>query len=289
MIPLLELKYVRKSFPLARNFWGQTKRWLTAVDGIDLSIFPLEHLGLVGESGSGKTTLGRMIVRLLKEDEGEIFFAGQNLSRLGSRRLRLFRQHFQMVFQDPFNSLDPRFTVFSLMAEPMIWEKNIPKTKKIEKIQHLLKAVRLPPDILNRFPHEFSGGERQRIAIARCLITQPKFLVLDEAVSSLDVVVQAQILDLLLDLQKAFGLTYLFISHNLRVVRKICRRIAVMVKGKIVEMGPMAEIFGDPRHPYTRELLTAAMDYKASPERNDMVFPSGVQLRDVGKGHFLLQ
>ena len=286
---LLELKDVRKSFAVSRSFLGKAREVVRAVDGVSLSVDAGASLGIVGESGSGKTTLGRIIVRLLKEDSGQIIFEGEDIGSLTGTALRRARRKFQMIFQDPFSSLDPRFTIYSVLEEALWEDVSSSRSKKEGRIVATLKSVGLSGDILNRFPYEFSGGERQRISIARSLLLNPKLLVLDEAVSSLDVLVQAQILDLLADLQKRMGITYLFISHNLRVVRKLCSKIAVMYQGRIVEWASVPELFARPAHPYTKELLAAALHYRvASALENFSVSPQSV-LQNLGEDHWVLK
>jgi len=285
---LLELRNIKKYFPGPAGFFGKPASFVKAVDGVDLSIVQGENLGLVGESGCGKTTLGRLAIKLLSCDQGEIIFDERNITSLSSKKMRSLRKDIQMVSQDPFSSLDPRFTVRNILLEAMQFQKEN-SAKKEEKMKEILKAVSLPDNILGRFPHEFSGGERQRIAIARALSMNPKLLILDEAVSSLDVLVQEEILNLLLDLQQKFNVTYFFISHNLRVVKKVCHKVAVMLNGRIVEAGPCGEIFNNPLHPYTRQLLSAAIEYKVAFHQKNFVLQKDAKLIDRGGGHFVLE
>ncbi|MBF0522416.1 MAG: ABC transporter ATP-binding protein [Candidatus Omnitrophica bacterium] len=273
---MLELKNIKKYFHSGHQ------RIVKAVDDVSLSVLRGENLGLVGESGSGKTTLSKIILKLLTPDSGEIFLDGENFTAARGKELKDFRKIVQMVFQDPHSSLDPRFTVRSIVAEGI--EK---VTDKEEKIRHALSAVQLPANILNRYPHEFSGGERQRIAIARALVMNPSLLILDEAVSSLDVIIQKQILDLLKDIQSNFDVTYLFISHNLKVVKKVCQKIAVMYKGRIVEYASTDEVFHNPLHPYTKELLTASLEYKFI-DKGEIFVSSDAIFEEKSKGHFVL-
>jgi oligopeptide transport system ATP-binding protein len=232
---------------------GQVK----AVDGISFSIEQGSTLGLVGESGSGKTTIGRTLIRLYKPTEGQILFDDQDLARLEGEQLRQIRQRVQMVFQDPYASLNPRFTIGSLIGEPMHIYQAISKDEIRERTIELLRVVGLRPEYIDRYPHEFSGGQRQRIAIARAISINPEFVIADEPVSALDVSIRAQVLNLLQRLQQQFHLTYLFVSHDLSVVRHIADRIAVMYLGKIVEIADRDELYTAPKHPYTRVLLSA--------------------------------
>lgn len=286
---ILELQNVRKYFPIKTEVFKRTLDTVKAVNGIDLTIFRGETLSLVGESGCGKTTLARLIVKLLPIDAGRIIFDGKDLTDLSGRKLCTIRQQIQMVFQDPFNSLDPRFTIKRVMLEAMVFDKKINLQQKEKRICELFEMVGLPENIFNRFPHEFSGGERQRIAIARALATNPKFLILDEAVSSLDVLIQDQILDLMKDLQNKLGLTYLFISHNLRVVRKISTRIAVMLQGKIIELAETQELLNNPIHAYTKELLLAAMEYKVSDQTQNHFLNDHSKLTHIANGHHVIR
>jgi oligopeptide transport system ATP-binding protein len=252
---LLELSGLQKRFPIKRGLLRSTKGYVYAVDNVDLVIDRGENLGLVGESGSGKTTLGRLILRLLDADRGRILFQGQDITGFSDKMMKGIRKKMQVVFQDPFSSLDPRFSVEGIILEGM-------DRKRKARVAELLDCVGLSSDVAERFPDEFSGGERQRIAIARSLVNNPRLIILDEAVSSLDVLTQSQIINLLRELQQRFGLTYLFISHNLRLLKRICSRIAVMYQGKIVETALTKDIFERPAHPYTRQLLSAALDYR---------------------------
>lgn len=286
---LLQLKNITKHFPVKKGLLRQTHGFVRAVDGVDLTIFPKKNLSLVGESGCGKTTLGRLILKLIPLDSGEIIFQGENMTHLSCRKMRPYRKALQMVFQDPYGSLDPRFTVKNIIHEAMIFDRKLRKKDQENKIRELLLAVKLPADILSRFPHEFSGGERQRIAIARALATNPKLLILDEAVSSLDVLVQEQIINLLSDLQEKFDMTYLFISHNLRIVKKISSRIAVMYQGKIVEIADTQELFSNPLHPYTRQLLSAAIKYRVEKLADHVKIQDDMCLVDKGRAHFVLE
>lgn len=255
---LIEVRDLKMHFPLTSGLLIQrTVGYVRAVDGVSFSINRGETLGLVGESGSGKTTIGRTIVRLYKPTGGEILFGGQDLAKLSGEDLRQLRRRIQMVFQDPYASLNPRFTIGSLIAEPMhIY--GLGSAKEIrDKTVELLRVVGLRTEYIDRYPHEFSGGQRQRIAVARALSINPEFVILDEPVSALDVSVRAQVLNLLQRLQQQFHLTYLFVSHDLSVVRHVADRIAVMYLGKIVELADRDELYASPKHPYTQALLSA--------------------------------
>jgi oligopeptide transport system ATP-binding protein len=249
--PLLALRGVRKSFRVGRGLR------LVAVADVDLDLEAGETLGLVGESGCGKSTLARLALRLIEPDAGEIRFEGQDLRALGRRELRAMRRKLQIVFQDPFASLNPRMTVGETIGEGLHVHALAKGAALDKRVGELLEIVGLAPELAARYPHEFSGGQRQRIGIARALALEPRLIVADEPVSSLDVSIQAQILNLLLELQQRFGLTYLFISHDLRVVRHLSRRVAVMYLGRIVESAPADRLYERPQHPYTEALLSA--------------------------------
>jgi oligopeptide transport system ATP-binding protein len=254
--PLLSVHGLKKHFTVLKG-WKQEKVFVRAVDGIDLSINPGETLGLVGESGCGKTTVGRLILKLIEPTEGDIFFDNKNLASLSEHEVRPLRRSLQLIFQDPFASLNPRMTVGQIIGRPLEIHGLTNRRQKSEQICDLLESVGLRREQISRYPHEFSGGQRQRIGIARALATRPKLIVADEPTSALDVSVQAQILNLMKDLQKEFGLTYLFISHNIGVIRHISDRIGVMYLGKIVELAGKKTLFESPAHPYTQALLDA--------------------------------
>ncbi|MFD2329048.1 dipeptide ABC transporter ATP-binding protein [Cohnella sp. GCM10020058] len=254
-IELFKVEDVCKYYPIKRGFPGRSRTFVRAVDGVSFSIREGETLGLVGESGSGKSTLGRLLLQLEPVTSGRVLFEGKDLTRLGASRLRQTRRHMQMIFQDPYGSLDPRWNVGDLVGEPLAVHHGLSGKEKKQRVEELLAAVGLDHGIVNRHPHEFSGGQRQRIGIARAIALHPKFVLADEAVSALDVSVQAQVVNLMQDLQQKLGLTYLFIAHGLHVVRHISDRIAVMYLGRIVEIAPSRELFRRPAHPYTRALI----------------------------------
>ncbi|MGV8831403.1 MAG: ABC transporter ATP-binding protein [Devosia sp.] len=269
-VDLLEIKDLKKTFSIASGLFARPLV-LTALEDINFTIRQGETLGIVGESGCGKSTLGRCILQLLAPDEGQVLWLGQDLTRLPAEEMRKRRQDLQIIFQDPLASLNPRMTVGEIIADPLrTLRPEIDKTERRARVLKTMESVGLLPEMINRYPHEFSGGQAQRIGIARALITEPKLIVCDEPVSALDVSIQAQILNLLADLKDELGLTLIFISHNLSVVRHVSDRILVLYLGRIVELATGDEIYNSPRHPYTRALLTAVPipDPKLARERN---------------------
>jgi ABC-type oligopeptide transport system ATPase subunit len=269
-VALLEVRNLTKIFDLAESPFGSRRVGeVRAVDDVSLDIHEGETLGLVGESGSGKSTLGRLILRLIEPTSGVIVFDGIDLLKANGSELRRLRRNMQIIFQDPFGSLDPRYRVEDVIAEPLILHQKIKheslsRDARRQRVRELLRAVGMDESAMSRYPHEFSGGQRQRIGIARALALRPKFIVADEPVSALDVSVGAQIVNLLQQLQRDFGLTYLFISHSMPVVRYLSTRIAVMYRGKIVEIGTTEQITVQPQHAYTRKLLAATPEMAVS-------------------------
>jgi len=254
---LLEIRNLRKSFHVANGLFARPLE-LKALQDISFSIRKGETLGIVGESGCGKPTLGRCILQLIPVDEGQVLWLGQDLTRVPAEEMRKRRQDLQIIFQDPLASLNPRMTVGEIIGDPLrALRPELSRLERRKRVLRMMEAVGLLPEMINRYPHEFSGGQAQRIGIARALVTEPKLIVCDEPVSALDVSIQAQILNLLADLKDEFGLTLIFISHNLSVVRHVSDRILVLYLGRIVELAPGDQIYGDPQHPYTRALLTA--------------------------------
>ena len=254
---LVKVKNLKKFFRITSKIFGGTKSTAYAVNNISFDISEGETLGMVGESGCGKTTTGKLVLKLLDATEGEIWFDGKNLTNMNQKELKKIRKDAQVIFQDPYSSLNPRKTVSQIVGDPLLEHKMERSSSVTKRVLELLNIVGLLPEHINRFPHEFSGGQRQRIGIARALAMNPKFIVCDEPVSALDVSIQAQIINLLEDLQKEFNLTYLFIAHNFSVVKHISKRISVMYLGKIVELSDNRVIYEQPIHPYTQFLLSA--------------------------------
>ncbi len=254
---LLEVRGLKMWFPIFRGILQRHVADVKAVDGLNFDVYKGETLGLVGESGCGKSTTGRAILQLYRPTAGSVVFSGQDLVKVKGEELRKMRRQMQMIFQDPYASLNPRMTVGSIVSEPLEVHNIGTKAERLERVRELLAIVGLNPYFINRYPHEFSGGQRQRIGVARALAVNPSFIVCDEPISALDVSIQAQVINLLEDLQEKFGLTYLFIAHDLSVVRHISDRIAVMYLGKVVELADRDELYRNPMHPYSQALLSA--------------------------------
>jgi peptide/nickel transport system ATP-binding protein len=261
--PLLDVQHLKMHFPIRRGFLNRKVGAVKAVDDVSFQIQPGETLGLVGESGCGKTTVGRALVRIYEPTNGQIIYRSEDasnqvdLARLDTAELKKYWRKIRMIFQDPFLSLNPRMTVFDIIAEPMRIHNLIPKSEMQDRVADLLRRVELRPEVMRRYPHAFSGGQRQRIGIARALALEPELVIADEAVSALDVSVRAQILNLMIELQEEFNLTYLFISHDLSVVEYVSDRVAVMYVGKMVELATTNQLYNNPKHPYTEALLSA--------------------------------
>lgn len=288
--PLLEVRELVKEFWRPRGLWGGGAH-VRAVDGVSFRIEAGETFGLVGESGSGKTTTARCVGRLVQPTSGEVFFNGRDLLALSGAELRRARRHIQFVFQDPAASLNPRMTAGRIVEEPLVVHREGNRAERRDRVSELLRLVGLDPSIDHRYPAELSGGQRQRLGLARAIALNPALVVADEPVSSLDVSVQAQVVNLLLDLQERLHLTYLFIAHDLRLVGRICGRVAVMYRGRIVEMGDTGALFRSPAHPYTRALLSAVPvpDPAARPVRvewNAEGVDPRARLREIESGHF---
>jgi len=253
---LLQIKNLVKEFPIKRSFWGKPKSTVKAVSNVSFDVREGEVLGLVGESGCGKTTLGRTILRLIDADGGKIVYKGQEITHYSSSQMRSLRREMQIIFQDPFSSLNPRMTIGAMLMEPLAIHNIVPKKQRFNRAVELLKLVGLDEDAMTRYPHEFSGGQRQRIGIARALSVEPKLIIADEAVSALDISIQAQIINLLVDLKEKLGLTMIFIAHDLKVVEHISDRVCVMYLGKVMEIFEATDL-DKAKHPYTRSLLSA--------------------------------
>jgi oligopeptide transport system ATP-binding protein len=272
---LLEARNIVKHFPIKGGVFLKEIAAVKAVDGVNLSIDEGETVGLVGESGCGKTTFGRAILRLEEPTSGDIFFEGESILSYDKNKMQALREQMQIIFQDPFSSLNPRKTVAHIIGEPLLVHGMKSRTKREERVLELLRVVGLRKEHMRRYPHQFSGGQRQRIGVARALALQPKLIVCDEAVSALDVSIQAQVINLLKDLQDNFGLTYLFISHDLSVVEHVSDRVAVMYLGKIVEFAPSRIFYKTPLHPYTQALLSAVPIPNPSLKRNERIILKG--------------
>jgi ABC-type oligopeptide transport system ATPase subunit len=289
LTPLVEVRRLVKYFQQGGGLL-RSKSVVRAVDDVSFSIGEGETFGLVGESGSGKSTTGRCMLRLMEPTSGEVLFRGEHVLSFSASRMRAARRDMQMVFQDPYSSLNPRMRARDIVAEPLVIHRLGSRAERRERVAELFRVVGLDPEHLDRFPHEFSGGQRQRIGLARALALQPSFIIADEPVSALDVSIQAQVINLLMDLQQRLGLTYLFIAHDLRLVHHVCSRVAVMYLGKIVETGPTAALFENPRHPYTRALLSSVPVTDPDAPRARLVLdPRTVvreaPLREVAPGH----
>lgn len=272
---LLEVKNLCKRFPIKGGLLGREVGAVNAVNNVSFAIKKGETLGLVGESGCGKTTLGRSILRLIEPSSGEILFHGEDVMKYSASQMRLIRRKMQIIFQDPYASLNPRMTVGDILSEPMdIHGLRVEKEARRKRLLELLNQVQLPADALNKYPHEFSGGQRQRICIARALAVEPEFIVCDEPVSALDVSVQAQVVNLLMDLQKELGLTFLFIAHDLKVVEYISNRVAVMYLGNVLEVAESSELYGNAKHPYTKALFSA-IPQVTTEKRSDRIILEG--------------
>jgi oligopeptide transport system ATP-binding protein len=294
---LVDVVHLKKYFPISSGILFQRHVGdVKAVDDVSFTVYAGETLGLVGESGSGKSTTGRAILQLHKPTAGNVIFEGKDLTTMSATELRRTRRRMQMIFQDPYASLNPRMTVGRIISEPLRIHNVLSSAREQQEyVEHLLERVGLNPFYTNRFPHEFSGGQRQRVGIARALALSPTFIVADEPISALDVSIQAQVVNLLQDLQEEFQLTYLFIAHDLSMIRYICKRVAVMYKGKIVEMGSVDEIYENPLHPYTKSLLSAVPIPDPAVEKNrrriigdpEEFREDSSELVEVSPGHFL--
>ena len=287
--PLLKVEHLSKEFPAESGMFAKrfSKRVVSAVNDISFEIYPGETFGLVGESGCGKSTTGRTIMRLTKPTAGKVFFQGKDVAEMSKHEIKDMRREMQFIFQDPYASLNPRMTIGEIVSEPMTIHGVGTKEERIERVRELLDVVGLNPEHINRYPHEFSGGQRQRISIARALSVQPEFVVCDEPISALDVSLQAQIVQMLQDLQEKYGLTYLFISHQLQVVQKICDEIGVLYLGNLMEIADADKLYSNPLHPYTKMLISSipVPDPRAK-TLDQIVTDTGVQSRSIGGCRF---
>ncbi|MDO4297681.1 MAG: dipeptide ABC transporter ATP-binding protein [Lachnospiraceae bacterium] len=313
--PLLEVRNLRKLFPAKSSFLSKEKTYIKAVDDVSFTLNPKETLGVVGESGCGKSTMGRSVLRLIEPTDGEIIYKGQNFRNANGQELRKMRADMQIIFQDPYASLNPRMTVGEIIAEPLNIQKRYSSREEVRaEVLKIMEVVGLNPKYYNRYPHEFSGGQRQRIGIARAIVLHPSLVVCDEPVSALDVSIQSQVLNLLRRLQDSMGMAYIFISHNLSVIKHISDRVMVMYLGHVVEMADKKELFANPSHPYTQALLSAIPMPERHSKRKKIILegdlpspanpPSGCifhtrcfmaqeicstqkpELKDLGDGHF---
>ena len=285
MTALVEAQGLTKHFAVRGGMFARTRDWVRAVDGVSFTIEPGRTLGVVGESGCGKSTTAKLILKLEEPTAGDILFDGRALSSLDTEGLRRYRRSVQAVFQDPYASLSPRMRVGSIIAEPLVTNEALKAGEARARVARLLEQVGLPDRAADLFPHEFSGGQRQRIAIARALALSPRMIVLDEPVSALDVSIRAQILNLLVDLQRDLGLAYLFIAHDLAAVAHMSHTIAVMYLGRIVEHGPAKTVASDPRHPYTQALFAAALPSHPDETREEIVLTGEVPSPEIGRAH----
>jgi len=295
--PLLRAEGLRKTYSKQAGWFSRTSHSVHAVNDVSFEIMPGETLGLVGESGSGKSTTGRLVLGLERTDAGEVWFEGRDIAQLGHSQMRSVRKRMQVVFQDPYAALNPRMTVGDFVAEPMIIHRTVSRMReRQDRVSELFKMVGLDPSFKGRYPHEFSGGQRQRVSIARAIALDPRLIVADEPITALDVSIQAQIINLFLELRERLNLSFLFIAHDLSMVKYLCHRVAVMFRGCIVEIGPISSVFEDPLHPYTRALLSAVPVPNPRVERQrkreifnqDEFHPDRSRLTEVRPQHFVL-
>lgn len=294
--PLVSVRNLVKQYGGRKRLFGGGFS-LRAIDDVSFDIAPGETLGLVGESGSGKSTTGRVLLQLEPPTSGEVHFKGESITGLKPSEMKRFRQEMQIVFQDPYSALNPRMTVGDFVEEPILIHTKSSRAERRDRTAELFRLVGLDPSFMSRYPHEFSGGQRQRVNIARAVALQPSFIVADEPITALDVSIQAQIINLFQDLQEQMGLAYLFVAHDLSMVRYLCHRVAVMLRGRIVEMAPAEQLFEDPRHPYTQALLSAipVPDPRVERQRRHVKFDPAIhgpkpeqELREVSPSHFVL-